>query len=202
MSIFRSEMSVVWSEMSIVRSEMSIVRSEMSIVRSEMSIDWMLLNVPFSNLQSGACCRRPAKCQSFCSVYGLWIGRDLYRATTDVTQDLGFFGLIRRNPHPFIHVAAFYANQSVLGSYIYMNPHEMTRRTMWLLFSNPLIVRNDHHWRWRSANLGPVDIEQGVVSLCHTCCEVWDLEFRFFIQKTVPVVYLRAMVLRTSSWVM
>jgi hypothetical protein len=42
-------------------------------------------------------CRwRAAKFRPMLGAEGLWAGRDLYRATPAVTQDLGFSGLIRR----------------------------------------------------------------------------------------------------------
>jgi hypothetical protein len=63
-------------------------------------IDYLRFYVPFKNFsliwRRHHCRWRTAKFRPMLGTQGLWSGRDLYRATPAVTQDLGFSGLIRR----------------------------------------------------------------------------------------------------------
>jgi hypothetical protein len=63
-------------------------------------IDYLLFYVPLKNIsliwRRHHCWWRAAKFRPMLGAQGLWAGRDLYRATPNVTRDLGFFGLIRR----------------------------------------------------------------------------------------------------------
>jgi hypothetical protein len=67
-----------------------------------LEYDWLILQfyVPlkiFSLIWRRHHCRwRAAKFRPMLCAQGLWAGRDIYRATPAVTQDLGFSGLIRR----------------------------------------------------------------------------------------------------------
>jgi hypothetical protein len=74
-------------------------------------------------------CRwRAATClgRSMLGAHGLWAGRDLYRATSVVTRDLGFFGLI-----PFSRLFTTY-------------------KKIWKIYSNPR-----PHGSHRSCDEGP-----------------------------------------------
>ena len=70
----------------------------------ELMIDWLidylLFYVPLKNIsliwRRHHYRWRAAKFRPMLGAQGLWAGRDLYRATPAVTQDLGFSGLIRR----------------------------------------------------------------------------------------------------------
>jgi hypothetical protein len=63
-------------------------------------IDSLRCYVPLKNIsliwRRHHCRWRAAKFRPMLGAQGLWAGRDLYRATPTVTQDLGFPGLIRR----------------------------------------------------------------------------------------------------------
>jgi hypothetical protein len=63
-------------------------------------IDYLRFYVPLKNFsliwRRHHCPWRAAKFRPMLGAQGLWAGRDLYRATSAVTRDLGFFGLIRR----------------------------------------------------------------------------------------------------------
>jgi hypothetical protein len=75
-----------------------------TITRVKHRIDWLIdylrFYVPlkkFSLIWRRHHCRwRAAQFRPMLGTQGLWAGRDLYRATPAVTQDLGFSGLIRR----------------------------------------------------------------------------------------------------------
>jgi hypothetical protein len=60
----------------------------------------LLFYIPLKNFsltwKRHYCRWRAAKFRPMLGAQGLWAGRDLYRATPTVTQDLGFSGLIRR----------------------------------------------------------------------------------------------------------
>jgi hypothetical protein len=80
-------------------------------IKINILIDWLIDNlvfyVPLKNVS--LICRRhhyrwkAAKFRPMLGALGLWAGRDLYRATLVVTQDLGFSGLIWRTA-PFSHL--------------------------------------------------------------------------------------------------
>jgi hypothetical protein len=63
-------------------------------------IDYLRFYLPLKNFsliwRRHHCRWRAAKFRPMLGAQGLWAGRDLYCATPAVTQDLGFFGLIRR----------------------------------------------------------------------------------------------------------
>ena len=63
-------------------------------------IDYLRFYVPLKNIslvwRRHHCRWRAAKFRPMLGAQGLWAGRDLYRATSAETRDLGFFGLIRR----------------------------------------------------------------------------------------------------------
>jgi hypothetical protein len=63
-------------------------------------MDYLRFYVPFKNIsliwRRHHCRSRAAKFRPMLGAQGLCLGRDLYRATPAVTQDLGFSGLIRR----------------------------------------------------------------------------------------------------------
>jgi hypothetical protein len=63
-------------------------------------IDYLRFYVPLKNFsliwRRHHCRWRAAKFRPMLGAQGLWAGRDLYCATPDVTQDLGFSSLIRR----------------------------------------------------------------------------------------------------------
>jgi hypothetical protein len=63
-------------------------------------IDYVQFYVPLKNFSliwiRHHCRWRAANFRPMLGAQGLWAGRDFYRATTTVTRDLGFSGLIRR----------------------------------------------------------------------------------------------------------
>jgi hypothetical protein len=63
-------------------------------------IDYLEFYVPLKNFsliwRRHHCRWRAAKCRLMLDTHGLWAGRDLYRATSAATWDLGFSGLIRK----------------------------------------------------------------------------------------------------------
>jgi hypothetical protein len=94
---------------------------EMSVFGRDRLIDYLPFYLPqknFSLIWRRHHCRwRAAKCRPMLVTQGLWVGRDLYRATPAVTRDLGFSGLIRRTA-PFWSPLATYEG-------------------MWRIYSNP-----------------------------------------------------------------
>jgi hypothetical protein len=62
--------------------------------------DYLLSYVPLKNFsliwRRHLCQRRAEKFRPMLGAQDLWAGRDIYRATPPVTEDLGFSGLIRR----------------------------------------------------------------------------------------------------------
>ena len=70
-------------------------------------IDYLRFYVPLKNFsliwRRHHCRWRAAKFRPMLGAQGLWAGRDLYRATPALTQDLGFSGLIRRTA-PFSRI--------------------------------------------------------------------------------------------------
>ena len=64
----------------------------------------------------------------FLGALGFWAGRDLYRTTSAVTQDIGFPGLSRGYT---FYLVAFYNMPEICSICSYPNPH-MTRKCMTL----------------------------------------------------------------------
>jgi hypothetical protein len=79
------------------------VQSLIDIGHLLKEIDYLRFYVPLKNWRRHQCRWRAEKFRPTLGTQGLWAGRDLYRATPAVTQDLVFFSLIRRTA-PFSHL--------------------------------------------------------------------------------------------------
>jgi hypothetical protein len=80
----------------LLRGACSLCHKTFEYSRENSHLKYLLFYVPLKNISLIWRRHQATKFRSMLGAQGLCAGRDLYRATPAVTQDLGFFGLIRR----------------------------------------------------------------------------------------------------------